>query len=71
METTETKPEGKCGCVCHKMFGVFVVVVGVLGLLWTYGVLDRKVTGIACSVIAILAGLQAMMRSRCKCCNAV
>ena len=71
METTEVKPEAKCACVCHKMFGVFVILGGIVGLLWAFGVLDKKVVGIAGSSLAILAGLQTLFRRRCTCCNAV
>jgi hypothetical protein len=53
------------------MFGVFVILGGIVGLLWAFGVLDKKVVGIAGSSLAILAGLQTLFRSRCKCCNAV
>ena len=71
METNEGKPEGKCGCPCHKMFGGFIVLAGVMGLLAVFGVLSHHVAAIIGSILLILAGLQTMMRSKCKCCNAV
>ncbi len=77
METTEVKPsesskpsEAKCACVCHKMFGIFILIAGIVGLLGVLSVLSHTAAGIAVSILAILAGLQTMMRGRCKCCNA-
>ena len=71
METTENKPEGKCCCFCHKMFGLFVALAGVIGLLAVFAVLSHKVAAIIVSILLIMAGLQTMMRGKCKCCNAV
>jgi hypothetical protein len=70
METSENKSEGKCGCPCHKMFGVFIALVGVVGLLAVFGVFSHQAAAIAASVLLILAGLQTMFRGKCKCCNA-
>jgi hypothetical protein len=70
--TTEAAKVGeKCSCVCHKMFGVFIALAGVAGLLGAFSVLSGRVVGIAASVLLVLAGLQTMMRGKCKCCNAV
>ena len=71
-QTTETKTTevSKCACVCHKMLGAFIVAAGILGLLGVLHVMSLRAAGIACSVLAILAGLQTMMRSKCKCCSA-
>ena len=71
MESTETKPGGKCGCPCHKMLGVFIALAGVTWLLGALEVLTGKAVGITASILLIVAGLHTMMRSRCKCCNAV
>ncbi len=70
METIENKPEGKCGCPCHKMLGVFIALVGVVGLLAVFDVFSHKAAAIAGSVLLILAGLQTMARGKCKCCHA-
>ena len=69
METSENKSEGKCGCPCHKMFGVFIVLAGVIGLLAVFAVISHKVAAIIGSILLIMAGLQTMMRGKCKCCN--
>lgn len=69
METPEVKPEGKCCCLCHKMFGVFIALAGVAGLLGAFGVLSAKAAAIAGSILLILAGLQTLFRCKCKCCN--
>ena len=67
METVEVK---KCACACHKMFGVFIALVGVFGLLAAFDVMNRRAAGIIICVLFILAGLQTMLRGKCKCCNA-
>ena len=70
METIEGKPEGKCCCPCHKMPGVFVVLVGVAVLLRAWDVLGHRPFWTTVAILVILAGLQAIFRSKCKCCNA-
>jgi putative Mn2+ efflux pump MntP len=52
------------------MFGVFLALAGVIGLLAVFAVLSHKVAAIIGSILLILAGLQTIMRSKCKCCNA-
>ena len=74
METTEDKKScetKKCCCPCHKMPGVFIVLVGVAVLLRALDVLGHKALWVSVAVIVILAGLQTMFRSKCNCCNAV
>ena len=71
METSENHPSAKCACVCHKMFGIFLALAGVAGLLGAFDLLSMRVVGIAGSILLVLAGLQTMFRANCKCCNAV
>ena len=71
METSEEKKcceTKKCGCCCHKMPGLFVIVIGVLILLRALDVLDSKPFWITISVLVILIGLKTMCRG-CKCCD--
>lgn len=71
MEPTETKTGSevkKCGCFCHKMPGLFILLVGVAILLRAVDVLGHTPFWIAVAVIVILAGLQTMLASACKCC---
>lgn len=70
METTQPSPQTKCSCPCHKMFGIFIALAGIAGLLGAFAILSGKVVAIAVSVLLILAGLQTMFRGACKCCNA-
>jgi len=75
METTEEKKVSvaetkKCACFCHKMPGVFVVLVGVAILLRALNVLGHTAFWVIASILIILAGMQTMGRSACKCCNA-
>ena len=67
METPEVK---KCACPCHKMFGVFIALVGILGLLAAFGVMSHRIAGIIGCVLLVLAGLQTMLRGKCNCCTA-
>ena len=49
---------------------LFVALAGVIGLLAVFAVLSHKVAAIIVSILLIMAGLQTMMRCKCKCCNA-
>ena len=72
METTDEKKcceTKKCGCFCHKMCGVFIILIGVLVLLRALDVLASKPFWITISIIVILAGLKVMCRGACKCCD--
>ena len=71
METTEEKKceTKKCGCFCHKMPGVGIVLVGVAVLLRALDVLSHKGFWVTIAVLVILGGLTCMMRSICKCCD--
>jgi len=72
METSEEKKcceSKKCGCCCHKMGGLFIILIGVLILLHTFDVFSGKVLGIGIGVLVILMGLKRMFRGMCKCCD--
>jgi uncharacterized protein YqgC (DUF456 family) len=74
METTEEEKcceTKKCACFCHKMPGVFIILVGVAILLRALNVLGHTPFWITVSVIVILAGLQYMLAGMCKCCDRV
>lgn len=66
MQSTETK----CGCPCHKMKGLFVVLFGLVFLLRSFGVISDHFASIAWPTIVILGGLKVMFRGMCKCCEA-
>jgi hypothetical membrane protein len=73
METPEVgrvELSKKCACPCHKMFGVFIALVGILGLLAAFYVMSHKIAGIIGCVLLVLAGLQTMLRGKCNCCTA-
>jgi hypothetical protein len=73
METTEGRKScetKKYCCPCHFMFGVFIALGGVIGLLEVFGVISHRVAVIIGSILLILAGLQTLMRSKCKYCDA-
>jgi hypothetical protein len=72
METTEEKKscEGKkCRCFCHKMDGLFYVVIGVIILLWAFDVIRANIFWIIVGAVVIVAGLQKIMGGFCKCCD--
>jgi hypothetical protein len=72
METAEEKKcceTKKCGCCCHRMDGVFIVLIGVLLLLVNLDVLSDRQGFVSFSIIVILFGLSKIGRSFCKCCD--
>jgi hypothetical protein len=71
METTEEKKcceNKKCGCFCHKMPGVLIVLIGVAILLGALDVISGKAEWIGISIIVILIGLKKICGGMCKCC---
>ena len=59
METLEEKKcceTKKCGCCCHKMRGVFIVLIGIVALLAALDEITDKTMWIAFSIIIILIG---------------
>ena len=59
----------KCGCGCHSVIGVFVVLFGVIFLLGNLDILSQRCVGAAWPTIIILAGITKLFKSRCKCCK--
>ena len=69
MKTAEEKKcceTKKCGCCCHRMGGVFIVLIGVLLLLVNLDVLSDRQGFVSFSIIVILFGLSKIGRSFCK-----
>jgi hypothetical protein len=66
METTENK---KCRCFCHKMDGLFYVVIGVIILLWAFDVIRANIFWIIVGAVVMVAGLQKILGGFCKCCD--
>lgn len=69
-EPAKSSEPKKCACFCHKMPGVFVVLIGVAVLLRAVNVLGPKPFWVTIAVLVILLGLQCMTRGVCKCCSA-
>ena len=57
-----------CGCPHHKMWGIFVVVFGLLFLGGNWGWWGWNVVNIGWPILVILAGGFKLMEGRCKCC---
>ena len=72
METSEEKKscenEKPC-CLCQKMGGVFIVLIGVAILLGALDVLSEKTAMVSISIIVILIGLKKICGGMCKCCD--
>jgi hypothetical protein len=62
--------ESKCGCVCHKMSGVLIVLIGLTFLLSALNMLSPRAVEITWPILLILLGLKKMCGGMCKCCNA-
>jgi len=59
-----------CGCICHRMRGIFTIAFGLTFLLGAFEVLSQHVVSVVWPIIVILAGAkEAMPRGVCKCCN--
>ena len=72
METSEEKKcceNGKPRCLCQKMGGVFIILIGIAILLRTLDVLSEKNMWISISIIVILIGLKKICGGMCKCCD--
>lgn len=63
---------GKCGngckCVCHKMPGLLIALIGVTFLLGHFGAISEDLVSVIWPVILILIGLKKACRGICKCC---
>ena len=72
MEPTDEKKccetKKRC-CICSKMPGVFIILIGVLMLLVNLDVIHDKTMWVSISVIVILFGLSKLCRSCCNCCD--
>jgi hypothetical protein len=62
--------ESKCGCLCHKMCGLFIVLIGLTFLLGALNVLSPRTVEITWPILLILLGLKKMCGGMCKCCSA-
>jgi hypothetical protein len=72
MEASEEKKScatGKCRCLCHKMDGLFYVVIGVIILLWAFDMIRANIFWIIVGAVVIVAGLQKILGGLCKCCD--
>ena len=59
----------KCGCMCHKMVGLLVVLFGLLFLAQAFEWLGASTVAMTWPVLVVLAGLKCMMAGYCKCCS--
>jgi len=56
-------------CICDKMPGVFIILIGVVALLVNLDVIGDKTMWVSISIIIILFGLSKLCRSCCNCCD--
>jgi len=74
METSEEKKscenEKPC-CLCQKMGGVFIILIGLAILLRELDMLSEKTMWISIAVLVILIGLKKACGGMCKCCDKV
>ncbi len=59
----------KCGCPCHMMMGIFVILFGLTFLLGALGVISDHLVSIIWPCFVILAGLKKLAAGKCKCCT--
>jgi hypothetical protein len=68
-QQTTVSASKRCGCVCHKMGGIFWVSIGVIFLLHAFDILKGNLVWIILGALAILGGLQSLFAGLCKCCD--
>jgi hypothetical protein len=61
--------DNKCGCVCHKMKGVFVILIGLTFLLNSMEIISSHMTSMIWPTIIIIAGVKMSLKGMCKCCH--
>ena len=61
---------GKCGCKCHGVVPLAIVLIGLDVLLGACGVMGDKTVTIIWSVLLIIIGIMKMAKGKCKCCAA-
>lgn len=59
-----------CCCVCHKVGGIVVALIGLDFLLGALNVLSQNAVNIVWPVLVIIIGLlKAFGQGKCKCCE--
>jgi len=72
METSEEKKSCEVKtpcCLCQKMGGLLIALIGVTILLTTFGVWSERGGWSAAGVLIIMFGLKKMCSGACKCCD--
>ena len=70
MKDGECSKDGHCCCVCHKVVGILVALVGLTILLGTFDVLSARIVSIVWPILVILIGLKKSFGAgKCKCCS--
>ena len=68
METNDVKMTGKtCGCGCHKIMPILIVLFGLDFLLGAVGVLTWGFVGISWPILVIIAGCLKLTKKSCGC----
>ncbi len=62
--------KSSCGCPCHKMNGILIVLIGATVLAGNMEWVDAHMVGRIWPVLLILLGLKkAMGKGKCNCCR--
>jgi hypothetical protein len=63
-------PHGnKCGCPCHKMPGIIMMIAGLSFLLKNGGVITEELNNWIWPSLIFVGGLTRMCKGMCKCCS--
>jgi len=60
--------EKRCSCFHHSMFGVWMMLIGLLFLLGHFEVIGANIVSMSWPIVLMLAGLQKAFQHKCKCC---
>lgn len=59
---------GSCGCGCHKVVPISIILIGLAFLLQAFDVLSASVVSIAWPILVIIIGGMKLASRACKCC---
>ncbi len=61
--------DGSCGCMCHKMLSVLVILFGLVFFLDAMAMIPHATAHMIWPLIIIVAGVTKYFKGSCKCCK--
>ena len=57
-----------CGCMCHKVVPILIILLGLDFLLADFGVVSQGFVAMSWPILLTLIGVMKLMKNKCKCC---